>query len=121
MKRVENLNAPSLSGFLIAAAMGLIAFAVAKVIGGFDYTTSGFFGLLVFIGAALFLVIPWGARERIPTAAGDASHAPAPVAEAEDWVPEIETSWSLIVIAVSLVTAVALSLLRIRRTATTSE
>ena len=82
MKRVENLNAPSLSGFLIAAAMGLIAFAVAKVIGGFDYTTSGFFGLLVFIGAALFLVIPWGARERIPTAAGDASHAPAPVAEA---------------------------------------
>ncbi|MEY5017119.1 MAG: hypothetical protein RL431_168 [Actinomycetota bacterium] len=38
-----------------------------------------------------------------------------------DWVPEIETSWSLIVIAVSLVTAVALSLLRIRRTATTSE
>lgn len=34
-----------------------------------------------------------------------------------EWVPEIETSWSLVVIAVSLVTSVLLSLIRIRRNA----
>lgn len=74
MKRAENLNVPSLSGLMIAAGFGILAFAVAKVVGGFDYTTSGFFGFLVFAVAAIFLCIPWGAKSRIPVVAADAGH-----------------------------------------------
>ena len=83
MKRAENLNVPSLNGLMIAAGFGILAFAVAKVVGGFDYTTSGFFAFLVFAAAAAFLCIPWGAKDRIPAPAADAGHAdaaPAPVA-----------------------------------------
>lgn len=77
MKRAENLNAPSLNGLLIAGGFGVLAFAVAKVVGGFDYTPAGFFGLLVAAGAAAFLVIPWGGNDRIPAAEADTHHAPA--------------------------------------------
>lgn len=84
MKRVENLNAPSLSGWLIAVAAGILAFAVAKVIGQFDYTTSGFFGVVVALASGLVLGMPWGAADRIPRpeAAADSHAAPAPVAAA---------------------------------------
>ena len=82
MKRVENLNAPSLNGWLIAAAAGILAFAVAKVIGQFDYTTSGFFGVVVAVASGLVLGMPWGAADRIPRPEAPADHdaAPAPVA-----------------------------------------
>lgn len=77
MKRAENLNVPSLNGLVIAAGFGLLAFAVAKVVGGFDYTTAGFFGVLVAAVAAIFLCIPWGAKDRIPAAEADAGHGAA--------------------------------------------
>lgn len=85
MKRAENLNSPSLNGSMIAGGFGVLAFAVAKVVGGFDYTTAGFLAVLVAGGAAAFLVIPWGANDRIPAPeAGDdhghASATPAPAA-----------------------------------------
>lgn len=83
MKRAENLNVPSLNGLMIAAGFGILAFAVAKVVGGFDYTTAGFFGVLVLAVAAIFLCIPWGAKDRIPAAVADAGHgdaAPGPSA-----------------------------------------
>lgn len=85
MKRVENLNAPSLNGWIIAAGLGVIAFVVAKVVGGFDYTTSGFFAALVTTAAGLVMGMPWGAKDRIakPEVADVAHHAPvAPVAAA---------------------------------------
>lgn len=89
MKRVENLNAPSLSGWLIAAGAGILAIAVAKVVGEFDYTPSVFFGGLVTVAAGLVLGMPWGAKDRIPTPEAAAHHAepevapaPAPMAEA---------------------------------------
>lgn len=88
MKRVENLNAPSLSGWLVAVGAGIIAFAVAKVVGEFDYTTSGFFGVVVTVASGLVLGMPWGAKDRIPKPEDAAAHhdapaaAPAPVAEA---------------------------------------
>lgn len=79
MKRVENLNAPSLSGWLIAIGAGIIAFAVAKVVGEFDYTPAAFFGVVVTVASGLVLGMPWGAADRIPkpeTASHDASAAP---------------------------------------------
>ncbi|MEY4984483.1 MAG: hypothetical protein RIR62_2749 [Pseudomonadota bacterium] len=87
MKRAENLNVPSFNGLVIAAGFGVLAFAVAKVVGGFDYTTSGFFGALVFAVAAAFLCIPWGAKSRIPATGAHVAHdgagdAPAPAAAA---------------------------------------
>lgn len=82
MKRVENLNAPSLNGWIIAAGLGVIAFVVAKAVGGFDYTTSGFFAALVTTVAGLMMGMPWGAKDRIakPEVAEAAHHAPAPEA-----------------------------------------
>ena len=65
MKRVEHLNAPSLSGWIIAAGLGVVAFCVSKVVGGFDYTTSGFFAALVTGGVGVVLGMPWGAEDRI--------------------------------------------------------
>lgn len=84
MKRVENLNAPSLSGWLVAVGAGILAFAVAKVVGQFDYTTSGFFGAVVALASGLVMGMPWGAADRIPRpdVADDAHAAPAPVAAA---------------------------------------
>ncbi len=97
MKRVDNLNAPSLNGWIIAAGAGVLAFVVAKVVGGFDYTTSGFFAVLVTAVAGLVIGMPWGAADRIPKpeAADEPAHAathatpatpapatPAPMAEA---------------------------------------
>lgn len=88
MKQVENLNAPSLSGWLIAAGAGIVAFAVAKVVGEFDYTPAAFFGVLVTVAAGLVLGMPWGAKDRIPApeaaahrAVPEAAPAPAPKAE----------------------------------------
>ncbi|MEY4985056.1 MAG: hypothetical protein RIR62_3322 [Pseudomonadota bacterium] len=90
MKQVDNLNAPSLSGWLIASGAGVVAFAVAKVVGQFDYTPSVFFGALVALAGGLVLGMPWGAKDRIPKPEAAASHdapaaaapAPAPMAEA---------------------------------------
>lgn len=85
MKRVENLNAPSLNGWIIAAGAGVLAFVVAKVVGGFDYTTSGFFAAVITGLAGLVIGMPWGAADRIPKPEVDAdtAHAaPAPVAAA---------------------------------------
>lgn len=79
MKRAENLNAPSLTGWMLAAAAGILAFAVSKVVGGFDYTTSGFFGGVILLASGLVMGMPWGAKSRIPAAdLSPAQTAPAP-------------------------------------------
>ena len=85
MTRRENLNAPSLDGAIIAAGLALVAFAVAKVVGGFDYTPAGFFAALVFVGAAVFLVLPWGdafAKAAAPSAKAEPAPVAAPVGSA---------------------------------------
>lgn len=69
MKRAENLNAPSLAGWFLAAAAGFLAFLVSKIIGGFDWTPSVFFGLVVMVVAGLVMGMPWGAS--VPAAADD--------------------------------------------------
>lgn len=100
MKRVDNLNAPSLNGWIIAAGAGVLAFVVAKVVGGFDYTTSGFFAAVITGVAGLVMGMPWGAADRIPKpeATADHSHAApaaapvAPVAEAAPLMAAVVTS-----------------------------
>ena len=71
MKRAENLNAPSLNGWIFAAGAGFLTFLVAKVIGGFDYTPSVFFGVVVMLGAGMFTGMSWGDAVPVPV---DASH-----------------------------------------------
>jgi predicted flap endonuclease-1-like 5' DNA nuclease len=68
MPRRDNLNAPSLEGAIFSVGVAVIAFGVAKLVGGFDYTPAVFFAALVFVGSALFLVLPWGGA---PTKARD--------------------------------------------------
>lgn len=80
MKRVDNLNAPSLNGWIIAAGAGVLAFVIAKVVGGFDYTTSGFFAALITGVAGLVIGMPWGAADRIPKPEVDAEHGHAATA-----------------------------------------
>lgn len=86
MKRVENLNAPSLNGWVAAVGAGIAAFLLSKVVGGFDYTTSGFFAAVITTVVGLVLGMPWGAKDRIPQPEDDtATHhhpAVAPMAEA---------------------------------------
>lgn len=84
MKRVDNLNAPSLNGWLIAVGAGVVAFVIAKVVGGFDYTTSGFFAAVITGVAGLVIGMPWGAADRIPKpdVAADVTHPAAPAAVA---------------------------------------
>jgi predicted flap endonuclease-1-like 5' DNA nuclease len=83
MKRVENLNTPSLEGAMVAGGLGIVAFVVSKVVGGFDYTTSGFFAVVIAAVAGIVLVLPWGAKSRIPSPEAVAEpHAAAPAAPA---------------------------------------
>jgi predicted flap endonuclease-1-like 5' DNA nuclease len=98
MKRVDNLNAPSLNGWIIAAGAGVLAFVVAKVVGGFDYTTSGFFAAVVTGVAGLVMGMPWGAADRIPKPEAGADHghaapmaapAAAPVAPVAEAAPQM--------------------------------
>jgi predicted flap endonuclease-1-like 5' DNA nuclease len=68
----ENRNAPSLGGWIIAAAVGLVGFAVLVVIGKFDLFTAAFMAGGVAAVVGLILGMPWGASSA-PVAA-----APAP-------------------------------------------
>lgn len=82
MKRAENLNAPSLNGWIFAAGAGFLTILVAKAIGGFDYTPSVFFGALVTVAAGMFTGMPWGGSVAMPEDAGHDAVAAAPVAAA---------------------------------------
>jgi len=70
--KAENRNAPSLGGWIIAAAAGLVGFAVLVVIGKFDLFTAAFMAGGVAAVVGLILGMPWGASPA-PVAA-----APAP-------------------------------------------
>lgn len=89
MKRADNLNAPSLNGWIFAAGAGFLAFLVAKAIGGFDYTTAGFFGVVVMVGAGLFTGMPWGGSVATPADAGHDADAVTEVAATKAAIPEV--------------------------------
>jgi predicted flap endonuclease-1-like 5' DNA nuclease len=76
MKYSENKRAPSFGGWVIAAGAGVVAAAVAYVVGHFHYAPSGFIGFLIFLVVGLILGMYWGAPAAAPMPA-----VPAPKAE----------------------------------------
>lgn len=60
MKQSEMKNAPSLGGWAIAMAAGLVASGAAYVVGGFDLRQAVFVGVAVFAVTGLLLGVPWG-------------------------------------------------------------
>jgi predicted flap endonuclease-1-like 5' DNA nuclease len=72
MRSAENVNAPWLGGWIIAAAAGLVAFGVLIAVGKFDLTPAVAIGVVVALVVGLILGMPWGA-----------SAAPAPMQAAK--------------------------------------
>lgn len=77
MPRRDNLNAPSLEGAIFAVGLAVIAFGLSALVGGFDLTPSAFFAALVFVGSAVFLVLPWGGAPMKARDPDDVFAAPA--------------------------------------------
>jgi predicted flap endonuclease-1-like 5' DNA nuclease len=85
MRKAENMNAPNLAGWAIAAAAGLVAFGVLVIVGEFDLFPAGAMAGGVAAIAGLILGMPWGAEaptRMAATAHAPANPAPAPMAEA---------------------------------------
>ncbi len=61
MRSAENVNAPSLGGWIIGAAAGLVAVGALVVIGKFDLTPAVAIGGVVALLVGLILGMPWGA------------------------------------------------------------
>ncbi|KAF0114330.1 MAG: hypothetical protein FD150_1615 [Rhodobacteraceae bacterium] len=69
MHKAENVNAPSLGGWVIGAAAGLVAFGALVVIGEFDLVPAAAIGIVVALLAGLILGMPWGAGDKARLAA----------------------------------------------------
>lgn len=82
MRKADNMNAPMLSGWVIGAAAGLVAFGVLVVVGDFDLFPAGAMGAAVAAVAGLILGMPWGAKAPTLPAASMPVAKPEPVAEA---------------------------------------
>lgn len=86
MRRAENMNAPNLWGWAIAAAAGAVAFGVLVLVGDFDLFPAAAIagGLAGIVG--LILGMPWGAEAhgpvdpaaRVPVPPPGPAAAPAP-------------------------------------------
>lgn len=97
MHKAENKNAPSLGGWLIGAAAGLVAFGVLVIVGKFDLFPAGAIAGGVALVVGLILGMPWGSssaapgprvRKIVPNAAAVEPVAPAPASVAEAVVTE---------------------------------
>lgn len=55
----EMKNAPSLIGWALAVTMGLVAFGVAIVAGGYDLVTSAFISVVLIAVVGLIVGMPW--------------------------------------------------------------
>lgn len=84
MRNAENMNAPNLTGWVIAAAAGLVAFGVLVVVGEFDLFPAAAMAGGVAAVTGLILGMPWGAgTPAAPAAKAPAAKPPtAPMAEA---------------------------------------
>lgn len=85
MRSAENLNAPSLGGWIIGAAAGLVAFGALVVVGRFDLFPAAALGGGVALVAGAILGLPWGTKAPAPapaarSMAAAAEPAAAPVA-----------------------------------------
>ena len=63
MHRAENVNAPSLGGFVIGGAAGLVGFAVLVVLGDFDLFPAAAMAGVVATVVGMILGLPWGTSE----------------------------------------------------------
>lgn len=81
MRTKENVNAPWLGGWVIAIAMGVVAFGVAKVIGQIGTSGAVAIGVVVALLAGLVMGMPWGSGGRARANAPVAKPAPAAVAK----------------------------------------
>ncbi len=86
MADVKTVNAPWLGGWMIGAAMGLVAFGVARLLGGFDYTPAVAIGGVIALVAGLVMGLPWG-QGSSARAAAPAAHPAAPPAAAPAAAP----------------------------------
>ncbi|MCF8486265.1 MAG: NADH:ubiquinone oxidoreductase [Rhodobacteraceae bacterium] len=59
----EMKNAPSLMGWALAVAMGLVAFGVAIVVGEYDLVTSTFISAVLIVVVGLVIGMPWSKSE----------------------------------------------------------
>ena len=75
MRRAENINAPNLNGWIIAAAAGLVAFVALVLVGEHDFFPAAAMAGGVAAVAGLILGMPWGAEVASPAAVN--AHAPA--------------------------------------------
>lgn len=81
MRRAENVNAPSLGGWVLAAAAGVVAFGLLTVLGDFDLTPAGAIAGVLALIVGLIVGMPWGSS--VPAA----RTMPAPVARVADHAP----------------------------------
>lgn len=84
MRNAEAMNTPWLGGWLIGAAMGLVAFGALVVIGQFDLTPAVAMAGGVALVAGAIIGLPWGSSAprtvAVPVAHAAAQVAAAPVA-----------------------------------------
>jgi predicted flap endonuclease-1-like 5' DNA nuclease len=66
MRKAENVNAPSLGGWIIGAAAGLVAFGALMVVGHFGFAPAAALGAVVALLVGLILGMPWGAGSAAP-------------------------------------------------------
>lgn len=81
MRRAENVNAPMLGGWVLAAAAGVVAFGVLTVLGDFDLSPAGAIAVVLALVVGLILGMPWGGSAPAQRA------MPAPVAREAASVP----------------------------------
>ncbi len=74
MRRAENINAPNLNGWIIAAGAGLVAFVALVLVGKHDFFPAAAMAGGVAGVVGLILGMPWGAAGAAPLAT--AAHAP---------------------------------------------
>ena len=86
MRRADNINAPNLNGWIIAAGAGLVAFVARVLVGKHDFFPAAAMAGGVAGVVGLILGMPWGAEPAAPPAttahAPVAKPAPATVADA---------------------------------------
>lgn len=84
MRRAENVNAPSLGGWLLAATAGIVAFAALIVVGDFDLTPAAAIATVLTVVVGLIVGMPFStpsAQSAMP-AAGLQAAPPAAAAPA---------------------------------------
>jgi predicted flap endonuclease-1-like 5' DNA nuclease len=100
MHKAENVNAPSLGGWIIGAAAGLVAIGALVVIGKFDLAPAVALGGVVAFVVGLILGMPWGASA--PRAAMKMPEAmPVPARAAEPALAAMPAAFVSAPVAVS--------------------